>query len=214
MNYLNIIPYDIYIQIYKYIYNDCMKELIYIIKNKRENKYKYKFIRNILNDENKIYYTSLSIFNMVSLGIINKNDKCEDSYYRNKTEELEELYYLSEININNFIQFHYNILITELPDNFKDATCIKLQLSNIDILLGFEHDDNNGFVYFPIYYFLKDDIRSWLELIYYTNKLFTKFLLIHNLIININFFTLYNFDTIIENGFKVIVPYFEEHIIN
>ena len=29
-----------------------------------------------------------------------------------------------------------------------------------------------------------------------------------------NFFTLYKFDTIIENGFKVIVPYFEEHIIN
>ena len=59
---------------------------------------------------------------MVSLGIINKNDKCEDTYYRNKTEELEELYYLSEININNFLQFHYNILITELPNNFKDAT--------------------------------------------------------------------------------------------
>jgi hypothetical protein len=169
-----------------------MKELIFVIKNKRENKYKYKFIKNILNDENKIYYTSLSIFNMVSLGIINKNDKCEESYYKNKTEELEELYYLSEINI-------------------KEATCIKLKLSNIDILLGFEED--NELIYFPIYYFLKDELRSWLELIYYTNKLFTKFLLIHNLIININFFTLYKFDTIIENGFTIIVPYFDEHII-
>jgi hypothetical protein len=213
MNYLHIIPYDIYILIYKYIYNDCMKELIFVIKNKRENKYKYKFIKNILNDENKIYYTSLSIFNMVSLGIISKNDKCEEIYYRNKTEELEELYYLSEININNFLQFHYNILITELPENFKDATCIKLKLSNIDVLLGFE-EDNEDLVYFPIYYFLKDDLRSWLELIYYTNKLFTKFLLIHNLILNINFFTLYKFDTIIENSCIVIVPFFEEHIIN
>ncbi len=31
MNYLNIIPHDIYIFVYKYIYNDCMKELIFIL---------------------------------------------------------------------------------------------------------------------------------------------------------------------------------------
>ena len=96
MNYLNIIPHDIYIQIYKYIYNDCMKELIFILKNRRNNKYKYKLIKNIINDENRIYYTSLSIFNLVSLGIINNNDNC-DEYYNNSFDELEDLYYLSEI---------------------------------------------------------------------------------------------------------------------
>jgi len=211
MNYLNIIPHDIYIQIYKYIYNDCMKELIFILKNRRNNKYKYKLIKNIINDENRIYYTSLSIFNLVSLGIINNNDNCDD-YYNNNYDELEDLYYLSEINVNNLLIYHYDILITELPENFKDATCIKLKLSNIDILLGFDVD-NNEVIYSPLYYILKDELKTWLELIYFTNKLTNEYLRIHNLTINLNFFSLYKFDTIIENGFTVIIPYFEDHII-
>jgi len=211
MNYLNIIPHDIYIQIYKYIYNDCMKELIFILKNRRNNKYKYKLIKNIINDENRIYYTSLSIFNLVSLGIINNNDNC-DEYYNNSSDELEDLYYLSEINVNNLLIHHYDILITEIPEHFKDATCIKLKLSNIDILLGFDVD-NNEVIYSPLYYILKDELQTWLELIYYTNKLLNEYLRIHNLTINLNFFSLYKFDTIIDNGFTVIVPHFEDHII-
>lgn len=209
MNYLNIIPHDIYMQIYKYIYNDCMKELIFILNNRRNNKYKYKLIKNILNDENRVYYTSLNIFNLKSLKIIS-NSENSDEYYNNSSEELEELYYLSEININNFILYHYDILITELSENFKEATCIKLKLSNIDILLGF---DINDVIYSPLYYILKDELRTWLELIYYTNKLLNEYLVVHNLAINLNFFSLYKFDTIIENGFTVIIPYFEDHII-
>lgn len=206
-----MIPYDIYIQIYKYIYNDCMKELLFILNNRRNNKYKYKLIKNILNDENRIYYTSLSIFNLVSLKIISNNDN-SDEYYNNSSDELEELYYLSEINVNNFLIYHYDILKAQLPENFKDATCIKLKLSNIDILLGFGADNNDG-IYSPLYYILKDELRTWIELIYYTNKLINEYLVVHNLAINLNFFSLYKFDTIIENGFTVIVPYFEDHII-
>ena len=211
MNYLNIIPHDIYIQIYKYIYDDCMKELLFILNNRRNNKYKYKLIKNILNDENRIYYTSLSIFNLVSLKIISNNDN-SDEYYNNSSDELEELYYLSEINVNNFLIYHYDILKAQLPENFKDATCIKLKFSNIDILLGFDADNNDG-IYSPLYYILKDELRTWIELIYYTNKLINEYLVVHNLAINLNFFSLYKFDTIIENGFTVIVPYFEDHII-
>jgi hypothetical protein len=212
MNYLNLIPYDIYTQIYKYVYNDCIKELIFTLNNKRNNKYKDKFIKNIINDENRIYYTSLEMFNFVSLGIINK-DENSDKYYDDDTDELEELYFLSDINVNNFTKYHYNILIQELPENFKDATCIKLKLSNIDLLLGFDEDNNEDNVYIPLYYILEDELKTWLELIYYTNKLFNEYLLINNLIINVNFFTLYRFDTIIENGFTVLVPYFDEHFI-
>ena len=211
MNYLNLLPYDIYTQIYKYIYNDCMKEIIIYGNKRRNNKYKYKFIRNICNDENRLYYTSLDIFNLVSLEIINKDDNI-DKYYDNNTGELDELYYLSEINVNNFTKYHYRILISELPQIFKDASCIKLKLSNIDILLGIDAD-NDDIIYPPLYYILKDELRTWLELIYYTNKLFNKYLVLNNLIININFFTLYRFDTIIENGYTVIVPYFEDSII-
>jgi len=209
MNYLNIIPYDIYTQIYKYVYNDCIKELIITLDNKRNNKYKDMFIKNIINDENRIYYTSLEMFNLVSLGIINK-DEDSDKYYYDDTDELEELYFLSDINVDNFTKYHYNILIQELPENFKEATCIKLKLSNIDLLLGFDEDNN---VYIPLYYILEDELKTWLELIYYTNKLFNEYLAINNLIINVNFFTLYRFDTIIENGFTVLVPYFDEHFI-
>lgn len=208
-----MIPHDIYTQIYKYVYNDCLKELIITFDNKRNNKYKYKIIKNIINDEYRIYYTSLKIFNMVSLGIISNNEEESDKYYEDNTEELEELYYLSDINIGNFTKYHYNILITELPENFKEATCIKLKLSNIDLLFGFDIDNNNDNVYIPLYYILKNEIKTWLELIYYTNKLFNGYLLLNNLIINLNFFTLYRFDIIIENGFTVLVPYFDEHFI-
>jgi hypothetical protein len=186
-----------------------MKELIFILNNRRNNKYKYKLIKNILNDENRVYYTSLNIFNLKSLKIIS-NSENSDEYYNNSSEELEELYYLSEININNFLLYHYDILITELSENFKEATCIKLKLSNIDILLGF---DINDVIYSPLYYILKDELRTWLELIYYTNKLLNEYLVVHNLAINLNFFSLYKFDTIIENGFTFIIPYFEDHII-
>jgi hypothetical protein len=43
--------------------------------------------------------------------------------------------------------------------------------------------------------------------------LFNEYLLINNLTINVNFFTLYRFETIIENDFTVLVPYFDEHFI-
>lgn len=208
MNYLNIIPYDIYTQIYKYVYDGCMQELIRNDITKRNNKYKDMFVKDIINYENRIYYTSLDIFGMVSLGIITDNNNT-DQYYNNNTEELEELYYLSDININNFIEHHYNILTTELPEDFKNATCIKLKLSNISILLGFDTED----IYIPLYYILENDLRTWLELIYYTNKLLNEYLLLNNIVINVDFFTLYRFDTIIENGFVVIVPSFEEYII-
>lgn len=208
MNYLNLLPYDIYTQIYKYVYNDCMKELLSNNINKRNNRYKDFFIKKIINYENRIYYTSLDIFNMVSLGIIS-SDENVDNYYDNNTEELEELYYLSDINIKNFLEHHYNILTTELPEDFQNATCIKVKLSNISILLGFDTDE----IYIPLYYILEDELKTWLELIYYTNILLNEYLLLNNIIINVDFFTLYRFDTIIENGFIVIVPSFDEYII-
>jgi hypothetical protein len=208
MNYLNIIPYDIYTQIYKYVYDGCMEELIRNHINKSNNIYKDLFIESIINYENRIYYTSLNIFNMVSLGIVAENDNT-DYYYDNNTKELEDLYYLSDININNFLEHHYDILITELPEDLKNATCIKMKLSNISILLGLDTDD----IYIPLYYILEDELRTWLELVYYTNILLNEYLLQNNIIINVDFFTLYRFDTIIENGFVVIVPSFDEFII-
>jgi len=185
-----------------------MQELIRNDITKKNNRYKELFIKDIINYENRIYYTSLNIFNMVSLGIVADTDNT-DQYYDNNTEELEELYYLSDININNFIEHHYNILTTELPEDFKNATCIKLKLSNISILLGFDTED----IYIPLYYILENDLRTWLELIYYTNKLLNEYLLLNNIVINVDFFTLYRFDTIIENGFVVIVPSFDEYIV-
>lgn len=208
MNYLNLLPYDIYTQIYKYVYNDCMKELLTNNIIKRNNRYKDLFIKDIINYENRIYYTSLDIFNMVSLGIIS-SDENVDNYYDKNTEELEELYYLSDINIKNFLEHHYDILTTELPEDFQNATCIKVKLSNISILLGFDTED----IYIPLYYILEDELKTWLELIYYTNMLLNEYLLLNNIIINVDFFTLYRFDTIIENGFVVIVPFFDEYIL-
>jgi len=209
MSYLHIIPYDIYTQIYKYVYNDCMKDIISTYKDKRNNKYKDKFIQNILNDDNMVYYTSLEIFNPISLGIVNDCENME-----NDTDLLdEEMYYLSKITKFNFIRYHYNILITELPDNLKEATCIRIKLSNIDILLGFDDpNDTNYILYPPLYYLFSDFITTWIELIYYTNKLLNEYLLIYNLAFDVNFFPLYKFETVIENGYVVIVPFFEEYI--
>lgn len=214
MSYLTKLPHDIYTLIYKYVYKDCMTELVKRAKGKRDSKYKDKFMKTIMNGDVRLYYTSLDMFNMVSLGIIGKDENC-DKYYTNDmtgetgdTGELEELYYLSEITEYNFNKYHYNILITELPDDFNDATCIKINLTNIDRLLGF-NDDN---VYIPLYYLLKDFLTTWLELIYYTDKLLNEYLAINNIVINVNFFPLYRFDTIVENGYKVIVPFFEEPI--
>ena len=57
MNYLHIIPCDIYTQIYKYVYNDCMREVVSSYNDKRNNKFKDKYLAYIVNDENRIYYT-------------------------------------------------------------------------------------------------------------------------------------------------------------
>ena len=209
-----------------------MTELVNRARDKRNTKYKDKFLKAIMNEDVRLYYTSLEMFNMVSLGIIDEDEDC-DKYYAGETgdaddacetgetgetSELEELYYLSDITEYNFRKHHYDILITaELPENFKDATCIKMKLTNIDTLLGFNEgfhngDDENDNVYIPLYYLLEDFLTTWLELIYYTNKLLNEYLAINNIVINVNFFPLYRFDTIVENGYKVIVPFFEEPI--
>lgn len=223
MSYLTKLPHDIYTLIYKYVYKDCMTELVNRARDKRNTKYKDKFMKAIMNEDVRLYYTSLEMFNMVSLGIIGKDEDCYKYYAgetgdADETGELEELYYLSDITEYNFRKHHYDILITaELPENFKDATCIKMKLTNIDTLLGFNEgfhngDDENDNVYIPLYYLLEDFLTTWLELIYYTNKLLNEYLAINNIVINVNFFPLYRFDTIVENGYKVIVPFFEEPI--
>jgi hypothetical protein len=211
MSYLHIIPHDIYIHIYKYVYNDCMKDVVRTYKNKRDTKYKDKYLEAILNDNNRLYYTSLEIFNAVSLGIT--GDLYDNNINNNNTDILdEELYYLSAITEFNFLNYHYNILITtDLPDNLKEATCIRIRLYNIDILLGFDDpNDTDNIIYAPLYYILNDFITTWLELVYYTNKLLNEYLFIHNLATNGVLFELYGFDTVIENGYTVIVPIFEE----
>ena len=230
MSYLTKLPHDIYTLIYKYVYEDCMTELIKSARDKRNTKYKDKFLKAIMNEDVRLYYTSLEMFNMVSLGIIGKDEDCykyyagetgetgdaDDAGDAGETSELEELYYLSDITEYNFRKHHYDILITaELPENFKDATCIKMKLTNIDTLLGFNEGFHNGDdenVYIPLYYLLEDFLTTWLELIYYTNKLLNEYLAINNIVINVNFFPLYRFDIIVENGYKVIVPFFEEPI--
>jgi len=212
MNYLHIIPCDIYTQIYKYVYNDCMREVVSSYNDKRNNKFKDKYLAYIVNDENRIYYTSLEMFNLGSFGIINKYENYYNHYVDDDDMLDEELYYLSKITEYNFKKYHYNILITELPDNLKEATCIRLRLSNIDVLLGFDTEDPDDIIYPPLYYLLNDFLTTWLELIYYTNKLLNEYLLIHNLTMNINFFQLDRFETVIENGYIVIVPVFEEYM--
>ena len=222
MNYLHIIPHDIYIHIYKYVYGDCMKEIVSSFNDKRNNKFKDRFVQTILNDDIRVYYTTLEIFNTVSLGITSSTFATTSStiatanmYYDDNGMDIldEELYYLSAITEFNFRNYHFNILTTELPDNLKEATCIRLRLSNIDILLGFDDpNDTNDMIYAPLYYLLNDFITTWLELVYYTNRLLNEYLLIHNLATNGAFFSLYRFDTVIENGYVVIVPIFEDNI--
>ena len=191
-NYLEIIPSYIYTQIYKYIYDDCMKDIVFSYNDKRNRNYKNKVMRRIINDDIWIHYTSLEIFNLVSLGIISNGDA--DGVGDGDTDYLdEEMYYLTKITEANFNRFHYNILITELPESFKEASCIRMALSY--------HNTQ------PLYYLLKDYITTWIELIYYTNKLVKEYLIVSNL--DMDMLPLYRFDTVIENGYTVIVPSFE-----
>ena len=195
-NYLEIIPSDIYTQIYKHIYDDCMKDIVFSYNDKRNRNYKNKVIRRIINDDIWIHYTSLEIFNLVSLGIISDSDDDAnaDGVGSDDTDYLdEEMYYLTKITEANFNRFHYNILITELPESFKEASCIRMALSY--------HNTQ------PLYYLLKDYITTWIELIYYTNKLVKEYLIVSNL--DMDMLPLYRFDTVIENGYTVIVPSFE-----
>ena len=190
-NYLEIIPSDIYTQIYKYIYDDCMKDIVISYNDKRNSNYKNKVMRRIINDDIWIHYTSLEIFNLVSLGIIGDGD---DNGYADDTDYLdEEMYYLTKITEANFNRFHYNILIAELPESFKEASCIRMTVSY--------HNTQ------PLYYLLKDYITTWIELIYYTNKLVKEYLIVSNL--DMDMLPLYRFVTVIENGYTVIVPSFE-----
>jgi len=191
-----------------------MKEIVRTYKDKRDANYKERFIQSIITEENRLYYTTLDIFNAVSFGIAN-DGVFNMSYDDNGLDILdEELYYLSAITEFNFRNHHFNILATtELPDNLKEASCIKVRLSNIDILLGFDDpNDTTNNVYTPLYYLFNDNIATWLELVYYTNKLLNEYLLIHNIATNGALFPLYRFETIIESGYTVIVPIFEEPI--
>ena len=191
MNYLHIIPTDIYTQIYKYVYDDCMKDIVLSYNDKRNRKYYNKLIRKIMNDDIWIHYTSLDIFNIVSLGIV--NDDGEDHVDTDYIDE--EFYYLTKITENNLKRHHYNILITELPDNLKEATCIRMTLP-------YDTDDS-----LSLYYLLKEFLTTWIELIYYTNKLLKEYLILNNL--ELDMIPLYRFDTVIENGYTVIIPSFE-----
>jgi hypothetical protein len=191
-----------------------MKEIVRTYKDKRDTNYRDRFIQSIITEENRLYYTTLDIFNAVSFGIAN-DGVFNMSYDDNGLDILdEELYYLSAITEFNFRNHHFNILATtELPDNLKEASCIKVRLSNIDILLGFDDpNDTTNNVYTPLYYLFNDNIATWLELVYYTNKLLNEYLLIHNIATNGALFPLYRFETIIESGYTVIVPIFEEPI--
>jgi len=193
MNYLHIIPTDIYTQIYKYIYDDCMKDIVFSHNDKRNRKYYNKMIRKIMNDDIWIHYASLDIFNLTSLGIIGSNGSGSSGNEYGDSDYLdEEMYYLTKITENNFRRYHYNILITELPEIFKEATCIRMTLSLYDI---------------PLYYLLKDFLTTWIELIYFTDKLVKEYLVLNNL--EMDMIPLYRFDTVIENGYTVIVPSFE-----
>jgi hypothetical protein len=168
-----------------------MKDIVNSYNDKRNRKYKNKVMRRIINDDIWIHYTSLEIFNLVSLGIIGNGD---DNGYADDTDYLdEEMYYLTKITEANFNRFHYNILIAELPESFKEASCIRMTISY--------HNTQ------PLYYLLKDYITTWIELIYYTNKLVKEYLIVSNL--DMDMFPLYRFDTVIENGYTVIVPSFE-----
>jgi len=179
-----------------------MKDIVRSYTDKRNTKYKNKLIRKIMNDDMWVHYTSLDLFNHISLGIIGDAGAVYGNANDVDTDLLdEEMYYLTKITKYNFRKYHYNILIAELPVEFKDATCIRMTLLNdadiVDIV--------------PLYYLFKDFITTWIELIYYTNKLLKEFLILNNL--QMELFPLYRFDTVIENGYVIIVPYFEEQLI-
>jgi hypothetical protein len=144
-----------------------------------------------MNDDIWIHYASLDIFNLTSLGIIGSDSNGSNEYGDSDYLD-EEMYYLTKITENNFRRYHYNILITELPEIFKEATCIRMTLSLYDI---------------PLYYLLKDFLTTWIELIYFTDKLVKEYLVLNNL--EMDMIPLYRFDTVIENGYTVIVPSFE-----
>jgi hypothetical protein len=169
-----------------------MKDIVFSYNDKRNRKYYNKLIRNIMNDDIWIHYTSLDIFNHVSLGIV--NDEGEDHVDTDYIDE--EFYYLTKITENNVKRYHYNILITELPDNLKEATCIRMTLSYYDT------EDT-----LSLYYLLKEFLTTWIELIYYTNKLLKEYFILNNL--EFEMIPLYRFDTVIENGYTVIIPSFE-----
>ena len=190
INYLDIIPIDIYTQIYKYIYDDCMKDVVFSHNDKRNREYKKRIMDEMNDDDIWIRYTSLDIFNPVSLKIIGDGD-IEDGDGVDYVDE--EMYYLTKITANNFTRYHYNVLIAELPAIFKEAMCIRMTLSLYDLP--------------PLYYLLDDFLTTWIELIYYTNRLVKEYLVIHNL--EMDMIPLYQFDTVIENGYTVIVASFE-----
>lgn len=190
INYLDIIPIDIYTQIYKYIYDDCMKEVVFSHNDKRNREYKKRIMDEMNDDAIWIRYTLLDLFNPVSLKIIGDGD-IEDGDGVDYVDE--EMYYLTKITANNFTRYHYNILIAELPANFKDAMCIRMTLSLYDLP--------------PLYYLLDDFLSTWIELIYYTNRLVKEYLVIHNL--EMDMIPLYQIDAVVENGYTVIVASFE-----
>jgi hypothetical protein len=190
INYLDIIPIDIYTQIYKYIYDDCMKEVVFSHNDKRNREYKKRIMDEMNDDAIWIRYTLLDLFNPVSLKIIGDGD-IEDGDGVDYVDE--EMYYLTKITVNNFTRYHYNILIAELPANFKDAMCIRMTLSLYDLP--------------PLYYLLDDFLSTWIELIYYTNRLVKEYLVIHNL--EMDMIPLYQIDAVVENGYTVIVASFE-----
>jgi hypothetical protein len=69
-----------------------MKDIVFSYNDKRNRNYKNKVMRRIINDDIWIHYTSLEIFNLVSLGIIGNGD---DNGYADDTDYLdEEMYYL------------------------------------------------------------------------------------------------------------------------
>lgn len=190
INYLDIIPIDIYTQIYKYIYDDCMKDVVFSHNDKRNREYKKRIMDEMNDDAIWIRYTLLDLFNPVSLKIIGDGD-IEDGDGVDYVDE--EMYYLTKITANNFTRYHYNILIAELPANFKDAMCIRMTLSLYDLP--------------PLYYLLDDFLTTWIELIYYTNRLVKEYLVIHNL--EMDMIPLYQIDAVVENGYTVIVASFE-----
>lgn len=190
INYLDIIPIDIYTQIYKYIYDDCMKEVVFSHNDKRNREYKKRIMDEMNDDAIWIRYTLLDLFNPVSLKIIGDGD-IEDGDGVDYVDE--EMYYLTKITVNNFTRYHYNVLIAELPANFKEAMCIRMTLSLYDLP--------------PLYYLLDDFLTTWIELIYYTNRLVKEYLVIHNL--EMDMIPLYQIDAVVENGYTVIVASFE-----